>query len=413
MLKQIGIQAKEAAAEIAVLSTDNKNQILQTMSDELIKNSKKILDANNVDLKNSKDLDLTPALIDRLTLTEERINGMANGLLKIIPLEDPVGNITESWKTDEGLDIRKIRSPFGVIGVIYEARPNVTSDVSGLCLKSGNAVILRGSSYCLDSNIAILEVLQNSLVLSNCSKYIFQIIESKDRQDTIEFMNLTEFVDLIIPRGGKGLIQTLVDNSKVPFILDGDGNVHLYIHQDAKKEHIIDIVINSKVQRPGVCNALETLIINSEIYQDMGGLIIEELLKNKVELFVDEKIKEDFPSLNLANKSHYETEFLDLKLAVKVVDNVDQAIDHIKIFSSGHTEAILTESKEVADTFAKSIDSSVIFINSSTRFTDGEMFGFGSEIGISTQKLHVRGPMGLEALTNERYVVTGEGTVRG
>tara|TARA_B100001989_G_scaffold242785_1_gene209887 strand:- start:290 stop:1531 length:1242 start_codon:yes stop_codon:yes gene_type:complete len=413
MLKQIGTQAKEAAAEIAVLSTDKKNQILQSMADELLKNSKKILDANKVDLKNSKDLDLTPALIDRLTLTEERINGMANGLLKIIPLEDPVGNITESWKTDEGLDIRKIRSPFGVIGVIYEARPNVTSDVSGLCLKSGNAVILRGSSYCLDSNIAILEVLQNSLVLSNCSKYIFQIIESKDRQDTIEFMNLTEFVDLIVPRGGKGLIQTLVDNSKVPFILDGDGNVHLYIHQDAKKEHIIDIVINSKVQRPGVCNALETLIINSEIYQDMGGLIIEELLKNKVELFVDEKIKEDFPSLNLANKSHYETEFLDLKLAVKVVDNVDQAIDHIKIFSSGHTEAILTESKEVADTFAKSIDSSVIFINSSTRFTDGEMFGFGSEIGISTQKLHVRGPMGLEALTNERYVVTGEGTVRG
>ena len=413
MLKQIGTQAKEAAAEIAVLSTDKKNQILQSMADELLKNSKKILDANKVDLKNSKDLDLTPALIDRLTLTEERINGMANGLLKIIPLEDPVGNITESWKTAEGLDIRKIRSPFGVIGVIYEARPNVTSDVSGLCLKSGNAVILRGSSYCLDSNIAILEVLQNSLVLSNCSKYIFQIIESKDRQDTIEFMNLTEFVDLIVPRGGKGLIQTLVDNSKVPFILDGDGNVHLYIHQDAKKEHIIDIVINSKVQRPGVCNALETLIINSEIYQDMGGLIIEELLKNKVELFVDEKIKEDFPSLNLANKSHYETEFLDLKLAVKVVDNVDQAIDHIKIFSSGHTEAILTESKEVADTFAKSIDSSVIFINSSTRFTDGEMFGFGSEIGISTQKLHVRGPMGLEALTNERYVVTGEGTVRG
>ena len=413
MLKQIGTQAKEAAAEIAVLSTDKKNQILQTMADELLKNSKKILDANKIDLKNSKDLDLTPALIDRLSLSEERINGMANGLLKIIPLEDPVGNITESWNTDEGLHIRKIRSPFGVIGVIYEARPNVTSDVSGLCLKSGNAVILRGSSYCLDSNIAILEVLQNSLALNNCNKNIFQIIESKDRQDTIEFMNLTEFVDLIIPRGGKGLIQTLVDNSKVPFILDGDGNVHLYIHQDAKKEHIIDVVINSKVQRPGVCNALETLLINSEIYQDMGSLIIEELLENKVELFVDEKIKEDFPNLNLANESHYETEFLDLKLAVKVVESVDQAIQHIKVYSSGHTEAILTESKEVADTFSKSIDSSVIFINSSTRFTDGEMFGFGSEIGISTQKLHVRGPMGLEALTNERYVVTGEGTVRG
>ena len=413
MLKQIGLQAKEAAGKIAALNTDKKNQILQSMADELLKNSKKILDANKVDLKNSKDLDLTPALIDRLTLSEERIKGMANGLLKIIPLEDPVGNITESWKTDEGLDIRKIRSPFGVIGVIYEARPNVTSDVSGLCLKSGNAVILRGSSYCLDSNIAILEVLQNSLILNNCNKNIFQIIESKDRQDTIEFMNLTEFVDLIVPRGGKGLIQTLVDNSKVPFILDGDGNVHLYIHEDAKKENIIDIVINSKVQRPGVCNALETLLINTEIYQDMGSQIIEELLENDVELFVDEKIKGNYPNLNLANNLHYETEFLELKLAVKVVENDIQAIEHIRNYSSGHTEAILTESKEVADNFAKSIDSSVIFINSSTRFTDGEMFGFGSEIGISTQKLHVRGPMGLEALTNERYVVTGEGTVRG
>ena len=413
MLKQIGSQAKEAAGEIAVLSTDKKNQILQSMADELLNNSKKILDANKVDLKNSKNLDLTPALVDRLTLSEERIKGMSNGLLKIIPLQDPVGNVTESWKTDEGLDITKIRSPFGVIGVIYEARPNVTSDVSGLCLKSGNAVILRGSSYCLDSNIAILEVLQNSLILNNCNKNIFQIIESKDRQDTIEFMNLTEFVDLIIPRGGKGLIQTLVDNSKVPFILDGDGNVHLYIHEDANKENILDIVINSKVQRPGVCNALETLLINSEIYQDMGSQIIEELLKNDVELFVDAKIKEDYPNLNLANNLHYETEFLELKLAVKVVENDIQAIEHIKNYSSGHTEAILTESKEVADNFAKSIDSSVIFINSSTRFTDGEMFGFGSEIGISTQKLHVRGPMGLEALTNERYVVTGEGTVRG
>ncbi len=413
MLNQIGIEAKVAAAEIAVLSTDKKNQILQSMADELVKNSKKILDANKVDLNNSKELDLTPALIDRLTLSEERINGMANGLLKIIPLEDPVGNITNSWTTNEGLDIKKIRSPFGVIGVIYEARPNVTSDVSGLCLKSGNAVILRGSSYCLDSNIAILEVLQNALISNNCNKNIFQIIESKDRQDTLEFMNLTEYVDLIVPRGGKGLIQTLVDNSKVPFILDGDGNVHLYIHGDAKKENIIDIVINSKVQRPGVCNALETLLMNKEIYQDMGNEVIEALLENGVELYVDEKIREDFPNLNLANEVHYETEFLDLKLAIKLVDNVDEAIDHIKKYSSGHTEAILTESNEVSETFAKSIDSSVIFINSSTRFTDGEMFGFGSEIGISTQKLHVRGPMGLEALTNERYVVTGEGTVRG
>jgi len=412
MLEQIGKEAKTAASEVAVLTTDKKNKILQTMADKLIENTSKILDANKVDLNNSKDLELTAALTDRLTLNEERIKSMASGLLKIIPLEDPVGNITSSWTTNEGLDIRKIRSPFGVIGVIYEARPNVTSDVSGLCLKSGNAVILRGSSYCLDSNIAILEILQEALEENKCNRNIFQIIESKDRKDTLEFMNLTEYVDLIVPRGGKGLIQTLVENSKVPFILDGDGNVHLYIHSDAKKESIIDIVLNSKIQRPGVCNALETLLINKEIYEDSGKQIIEALLVNNVELFVDEIIKKDFPNLNIANDEHYATEFLDLKLALKIVDNVDEAIQHIKVFSSGHTEGILSESAKISEKFAKSIDSSVIFINSSTRFTDGEMFGFGSEIGISTQKLHVRGPMGLEALTNERYVVTGKGTIR-
>jgi len=247
MLEQIGIEAKTAAAEVAVLTTDKKNKILQSMADKLLKNTSKILGANKVDLDNSKDLELTAALVDRLTLSEERINGMASGLLKIIPLDNPVGNVTSSWTTDEGLDIKKIRSPFGVIGVIYEARPNVTSDVSGLCLKSGNAVILRGSSYCLDSNIAILETLQEALDENKCNKNIFQIIESKDRKDTLEFMNLTEYVDLIIPRGGKGLIQTLVENSKVPFILDGDGNVHLYVHSDAQKESVIDIILNSNL----------------------------------------------------------------------------------------------------------------------------------------------------------------------
>jgi len=412
MLEQIGIEAKNAAAEVAVLTTDKKNKILQSMADKLLKNTSKILGANKVDLDNSKDLELTAALVDRLTLSEERINGMASGLLKIIPLDDPVGNVTSSWTTDEGLDIKKIRSPFGVIGVIYEARPNVTSDVSGLCLKSGNAVILRGSSYCLDSNIAILETLQEALDENKCNKNIFQIIESKDRKDTLEFMNLTEYVDLIIPRGGKGLIQTLVENSKVPFILDGDGNVHLYVHSDAQKESIIDIILNSKIQRPGVCNALETLLINKEMYNEMGKQIIEALLANNVELFVDDVVKKDFSNLNSASEEHYAKEFLDLKLAVKIVDNVDEAVNHIKLFSSGHTEAILSQSDIVSEKFAKSIDSSVIFINSSTRFTDGEMFGFGSEIGISTQKLHVRGPMGLDALTNERYVVKGKGTVR-
>ena len=226
-------------------------------------------------------------------------------------------------------------------------------------------------------------------------------------------MNMTEYIDLIVPRGGKGLIQTLVDNSKVPFILDGDGNVHLYIHSDAKEEYIIPIVINSKVQRPGVCNALETLILHKDTYDKHGSKIIDALKENDVEIVIDEQMKDDFPELEVANDEHYATEFLDLKIAIKIVDSENEAIEHINLFSSGHTEGILTESDKVAEKFSSSIDSSVIFINASTRFTDGEKFGFGAEIGISTQKLHVRGPMGLEALTTERYVISGKGTVRG
>ena len=413
MLKEIGKNAVKAAEQLKTVNTETKNQILDHMASELVKDVDEIIDANKVDLENAKQLELTAALTDRLTLNKERIQGMSDGLKKIIPLDDPVGQVTQSWKSEDGLDISKIRSPFGVIGIIYEARPNVTSDVSGLCLKSGNASILRGSSYCLDSNLMILKTLQKSLEQMDLPKECIQIIESKDREDTIEFMNMTEYIDLIVPRGGKGLIQTLVDNSKVPFILDGDGNVHLYIHSDAKEEYIIPIVINSKVQRPGVCNALETLILHKDTYDKYGSKIIDALKENDVEIVIDEQMKDDFPELEVANDEHYATEFLDLKIAIKIVHNENEAIQHINLFSSGHTEGILTESDEVAEKFSSSIDSSVIFINASTRFTDGEKFGFGAEIGISTQKLHVRGPMGLEALTTERYVISGKGTVRG
>lgn len=413
MLKEIGKNAVMAAEQLKTVNTETKNQILDHMASELVKDADEIIDANKVDLENAKQLELTAALTDRLTLNKERIQGMSDGLKKIIPLDDPVGQVTQSWKSEDGLDISKIRSPFGVIGIIYEARPNVTSDVSGLCLKSGNASILRGSSYCLDSNLMILKTLQKSLEQNDLPKESIQIIESKDREDTIEFMNMTEYIDLIVPRGGKGLIQTLVDNSKVPFILDGDGNVHLYIHSDAKEEYIIPIVINSKVQRPGVCNALETLILHKDIYDKHGSKIIDALKENDVEIVIDEQMKDDFPELEIANDEHYATEFLDLKIAIKIVDSENEAIQHINLFSSGHTEGILTESDKVAEKFSSSIDSSVIFINASTRFTDGEKFGFGAEIGISTQKLHVRGPMGLEALTTERYVISGKGTVRG
>ena len=412
MLSEIGINAKEASKHLSNLNLEIKNKILNDMAYEIKLNSQKILLANEQDLQEAKNFNLTDALSDRLRLDEIRINGMCNGLKKIIALNDPVGEITKSWTTSEGLKINKVRSPFGVIGIIYEARPNVTSDVTGLCIKSGNAAVLRGSSYALNSNLAILECLQSALIKNNIDKNSVQLIQSKDREDTIKFMQMTEYIDLIIPRGGKGLIQTLVENAKVPFILDGDGNVHLYVHEDADESTCTQIILNSKVQRPGVCNALETLIIHENIYKKIGKEIINSLLENEVELFVDPKIKLDFPKLQEADKIHYETEFHDLKLAIKIVNSSDEAILHIQKYSTGHTESILTSSDAEAEKFSKLIDSSVVFINASTRFTDGEIFGFGAEIGISTQKLHVRGPMGLEALTNERYIVKGEGTVR-
>ena len=412
MLKDIGIKAQKASQDLKNLDSELKNQIIHDMSLQLLHDKEEILEANSSDIKNANNLELSSALLDRLTLSEERLKAMSLGLQKIISLPDPVNSISSSWKTKEGLNINKIKSPFGVIGVIYEARPNVTSDVSALCIKSGNAVILKGSSYCLDSNSQILNSLQAALKSNDVDINSVQLIKSKNREDAIKFMQMKEYIDLIVPRGGRGLIDTLVENAKVPFILDGDGNVHLYIHEDAKREYINNIVINSKVQRPGVCNALETLLIHRKIYEEVGHEIISTLIENQVQLFVEKDILKDFPSLQEVTQEHFETEFHDLKLAIGLVDTLDEAINHVQKYSSGHTEGILTESTDASSKFSSSIDSSVIFINTSTRFTDGEMFGFGAEVGISTQKLHVRGPMGLEALTTERYVIETEGIIR-
>ena len=412
MLKDIGIKAQKASQDLKNLDSELKNQIIHDMSQQLLHDKEEILEANSSDIKNANNLELSSALLDRLTLSEERLKAMSLGLQKIISLPDPVNSISSSWKTKEGLNINKIRSPFGVIGVIYEARPNVTSDVSALCIKSGNAVILKGSSYCLDSNSQILNSLQAALKSNDVDINSVQLIKSKNREDAIKFMQMKEYIDLIVPRGGRGLIDTLVENAKVPFILDGDGNVHLYIHEDAKREYINNIVINSKVQRPGVCNALETLLIHRKIYEEVGHEIISTLIENEVQLFVEKDILKDFPSLQEVTQEHFETEFHDLKLAIGLVDTLDEAINHVQKYSSGHTEGILTESTDASSKFSSSIDSSVIFINTSTRFPDGEMFGFGAEVGISTQKLHVRGPMGLEALTTERYVIETEGIIR-
>ena len=350
--------------------------------------------------------------MDRLTLTRERIESMSEGLVKIIHQEDPVGKIEKEWTGENGLEYKKIRSPFGVVGVIYEARPNVTSDVGGLCLKSGNSSILRGSSYCIDSNKAVLKVLREGIISSGLPDNSIQLLEDTSREIGIELMKLTDYVDLLIPRGGKGLIQSMVENATVPYILDGDGNVHLYIHEDADADKVNKIVINAKVQRPGVCNALETLIIHNKYIEQNGSKIIDELLANGVEIFIDEVLSLEYPNCKVATEDEYYMEFHDYKIAIKIVENLDEAIEHINIYSSGHTESILTKDEYAAEKFSNSIDSSVIFINASTRFTDGEIFGFGAEIGISTQKLHVRGPMGLEALTSERYIVKGHGQIR-
>ena len=412
MLQKIGIEAKKASKVLCLASEEQKNEALNDMSKSIINNMTYILDENQKDLKKGEQLGITDALMDRLTLTRERIESMSEGLVKIIHQEDPVGKIEKEWTGENGLEYKKIRSPFGVVGVIYEARPNVTSDVGGLCLKSGNSSILRGSSYCIDSNKAVLKVLREGIISSGLPDNSIQLLEDTSREIGIELMKLTDYVDLLIPRGGKGLIQSMVENATVPYILDGDGNVHLYIHEDADADKVNKIVINAKVQRPGVCNALETLIIHNKYIEQNGSKIIDELLANGVEIFIDEVLSLEYPNCKVATEDEYYMEFHDYKIAIKIVENLDEAIEHINIYSSGHTESILTKDEYAAEKFSNSIDSSVIFINASTRFTDGEIFGFGAEIGISTQKLHVRGPMGLEALTSERYIVKGHGQIR-
>jgi len=412
MLQKIGIEAKKASKVLCLASEEQKNEALNAMSKSIINNMTYILDENQKDLKKGEQLGITDALMDRLTLTSERIESMSEGLVKIIHQEDPVGKIEKEWTGENGLEYKKIRSPFGVVGVIYEARPNVTSDVGGLCLKSGNSSILRGSSYCIDSNKAVLKVLREGIISSGLPDNSIQLLEDTSREIGIELMKLTDYVDLLIPRGGKGLIQSMVENATVPYILDGDGNVHLYIHEDADADKVNKIVINAKVQRPGVCNALETLIIHNKYIEQNGSKIIDELLANGVEIFIDEVLSLEYPNCKVATEDEYYMEFHDYKIAIKIVENLDEAIEHINIYSSGHTESILTKDEYAAEKFSNSIDSSVIFINASTRFTDGEIFGFGAEIGISTQKLHVRGPMGLEALTSERYIVKGHGQIR-
>lgn len=407
-----GENAKKAARLLRKASTTDKNEALLKMSDALVSNLSKIIAANQQDIAAAKENGLAEPLIERLTLNEQRIMGMVSGLRQVADLSDPLTVTDEEWTIENGLRISRRRTPLGVLGIIYESRPNVTADASALGLKAGNAVILRGGKEALNSNLAIGEALQEGLAASNIPVEAIQVIPSADRKFSNELMTMNDYVDCLIPRGGQGLIQAVKKNATVAVIETGAGNSHLYIEKSADIQMAKDILFNAKTQRPSVCNAIETLVIDREIANTHLIEFMQPLLDAHVRIYGDEHVQALLPEVEAADDELYAEEFLSLTLAIKVVDSYEEAIDHIEKYSTDHSEAIVTNHYQVAQDFLNDIDSAVVYVNASTRFTDGEMFGFGGEIGISTQKLHARGPMGLEALTSYKYVVQGSGQIR-
>ncbi|MGB9679453.1 MAG: glutamate-5-semialdehyde dehydrogenase [Thermoanaerobacteraceae bacterium] len=405
-------EAKRASKILSILNEEIKNLALVNMADALINNIPDIIKANEKDVSNAKKRNIKESLIDRLKLDEKRIISMATGLREISALQDPVGELEGMIKRPNGLLIGKMRVPIGVIGIIYESRPNVTADAIGLCIKSGNSVVLRGGSDAINSNIAIASVLSNAAYKSGIPGGAINLIENTDRNEVNIMMKLNGQIDLIIPRGGSDLINNVIKNSTVPVIETGVGNCHIFIDKSAKLKSATEIVINAKVQRPGVCNAVETVLIHKDIANTILPDLVEKLISYGVEVRGCEKTKSICPDVKIAQESDWETEFLDLILAVKVVENFDEALIHIDKYSTGHSESIITEDYNNALRFLKSVDSAAVYVNASTRFTDGSEFGFGAEIGISTQKIHARGPMGLKELTTYKYVILGSGQIR-
>jgi glutamate-5-semialdehyde dehydrogenase len=413
----IGRRAREASRALARLSATQKNKILVAMADELVVRSPEILAANAEDTAAAEKNGLTKAAIDRLRLTPDRISGMADGIRQVAALEDPVGEILRDWTRPNGIKIQKIRTPIGVIGIIYESRPNVTADAAVLCLKTGNAVILRGGSEALASNLAIAKALQTGGFQAGLPDFSVQLIPTKDREAVKIMAAMDQFMDVIIPRGGHSLIETVVNAARMPVIKHYDGICHVFVDREADLQMALDIAINAKCQRPGVCNALETLLVHRDIAQEFLQLAAPALDAARVELVVDPaafKILSGlhYKSLREADDTTWRTEWLDLILSVRIVDDLPAAIDHIETFGSHHSDAIITRNPTTAETFLASVDSATVYWNASTRFTDGGEFGFGAEIGISTDKLHARGPMGLEELTTYKYLIRGEGQIR-
>lgn len=411
-LTDIGIRAKKASRYMARLGINERNKALEKVAKALIDNADYIKEANNIDLENAKANNMKPALIDRLTLTDDRIKGMADGLNVLVGLEDPIGEVTEMKTRPNGLIIGNKRVPLGVVAIIYESRPNVTADAFALTFKSGNAAILRGGSDSINSNIAIVKVIKDTLTDCGVNPDAVILITETDRAYVNELMHMNDYVDVIIPRGGASLIKNVVNNSTVPVIETGTGNCHIYVDEFADIDMAADIIYNAKTQRIGVCNACESLVVNKKIADKAIPLIVDRLKEKNVEVRGDEFAIKCDERIVPASEDDWGQEYLDYIISLKTVDTIDEAIEHINTYNTGHSESIITKDYNNAQKFLNEIDAACVYVNASTRFTDGFEFGFGAEIGISTQKIHARGPMGLKALTTGKYIIYGNGQVR-
>ena len=411
-LMQLGQQAKDSAQQLALMPTNRKNELLVQMAKTIKKNQQAIIEANQKDLEKAVENNISETMQDRLQLTPERINAMAAEIEKIASVDDPIGKVDEMWTNTDGLRIGKKRVPLGVIGIIYESRPNVTTDAASLAFKSGNAVILRGGKEAFFSNQLLVQLLQQVLVSAGESPYAIQFVDDTSHETAGQLMRLTEYLDVLIPRGGAKLIQRVKEQATVPIIETGTGNNHVYIDKEAQLSMAVKIIVNAKASRPSVCNAAETLLIHSEIAPFFLPAIEKELVERGVSLRADARALEYLETAALAEEADWDTEYLDYILAVKVVDSLSEAIAHINRHNTKHSETIVTDSYSASQRFLNEVDAAAVYVNASTRFTDGSVFGFGAEIGISTQKLHARGPMGLNELTSTKYIIYGDGQIR-
>ena len=411
-IQTLGQTAKASTHQLSLLSTKEKNQILNQMAEALEANTQKIIAANQKDLAKADDYGIKETMKDRLRLDEARIQEMANGIRQVATLPDPIGNVDKMWQNADELMIGTKRVPLGVVGMIYESRPNVTTDAASLCFKTGNAVILRGGKEAFYSNQLLVAIMQAVLAQNDIHPGAIQFVDDISREVVQEMMRLNDYLDVLIPRGGAGLIQNVKNHATVPVIETGTGNNHVYIDKDANLEMAVKITMNAKTQRPSVCNAIETLLVHKDVASEVLPILEKELLAKNVEIRADQKALAYLTQASEATQADWETEFLDYILAIKVVDSLEEAISHINKYNTKHSEAIVTENYSAAQKFLNEVDAAAVYVNASTRFTDGFVFGFGAEIGISTQKLHARGPMGLDALTSIKYIIYGQGQVR-